>query len=128
MVVIREWPAMKSRDLAIKGLGDLGDGGGTHGVVQEGGERRADLTGGEAAEEDAADKRIDVRGAALIAGADRGPQAAGAGAWDLEGGDSAPRGGEAPDIATIAVPSALGGAGIVAGLEGLGEVLMHAVL
>src|SRR5207253_3760978 len=109
-------------------LGDLGDSGRAHRVAQERSERRADPAGAEPAEEDGADETVHVLGAVLIPGDDGGAEAGVPGAGDLEIGDGAPGGGEAPPIRTVAVasPAAII-AHVLAGVEVGSELVMHAV-
>ena len=57
---------MEACHLLIEGLRDLGDGGGTDGVLEELGQHRANLAGGKAAQEDAADKLIDLGHAPVL--------------------------------------------------------------
>ncbi len=89
---------------------------------------RADLARGEAPEEHAADEGVDLGGPPLVAGQDRGREAAVAGTGDLEVGDGAPGGDELADGDAIAVAAAAIGADVAAGLEVVDEFLMHAIL
>jgi hypothetical protein len=91
-VPIGQRPCMERLDGAVEDLGDLGDGGGTDGVMEQWGEERADLAGAEAAEEDAADEPIDLRRAVLVARQHGGTKPAVPRAGDVEIGQRTPRG------------------------------------
>jgi len=128
-VVIEQRAPVEGPDGLVEGPRDGRDGGGADDVVEEAGEHRADLAGAQAAQEDSADEGVHGVGAPLVAVQDGGREAAPAGTGNQQIGDSAPGGGEAPHIRTIAVASS---AAIItdipAGVEGVGELLLHAIL